>query len=73
MRKGRKERYITEQLGYSREKQLPLSFFFLIILLAIALEKERREATLTYTEFFTPLFAKFNQLPIKFQEFGSQH
>ena len=41
------------------------------------LKKNRNENkfTLTYTEFFIPLFAKFNQLPqwpIKFQEFGSQ-
>ena len=37
--------------------------------------KNENKSTLTYTEFFIPLFTKFNQLPqwpITFQKFGSQ-
>ena len=44
-------------------KTTPSVLFFLIILLVIALKKEGKEIILTHTEFFTPLFAKFNQLP----------
>lgn len=63
-REQREERKIYNRIArLLKGKTTPSVPFFLIILLVTALKKEGREIALTYTELFTPLFAKFNQLP----------
>lgn len=52
---GRRERYTTKQLRFSKEKQLPLSFFSPSSFQQLHQKRERREIILMNTGFFYPL------------------